>query len=216
MTTRPLHFIWIADCSGSMQAGGKIQSLNIAINEAIPAMRQVAEGCPNAEVLVRAVAFSDGASWHVARPTTVDAFIWRDLVAGGLTDLGDALALVAASFREWQAGEPGFPPVLVLLSDGQPTDDHAAGLRALLEQPWGRRSERVAIAIGRDADLDVLRGFTGDAGKVVRANNPEALARSIRSAATSLLATVAAPPSMLTETTWGPEATWSRGVPDVW
>jgi len=31
---RPLHFIWIADCSGSMRADGKIQALNNAIREA--------------------------------------------------------------------------------------------------------------------------------------------------------------------------------------
>lgn len=216
MTTRPLHFIWIADRSGSMQAGGKIQALNIAINEALPAMRQVAEHCPNAEVLVRVVAFSDGAHWHAARPVPVETFAWDDIVAGGMTDLGAALTLVAESFRASSAAEPGFPPVLVLLSDGQPTDDYAAGLRALLEQPWGRRSERFAIAIGGDADLDVLRGFTGASDRVVRANNPEALARAIRSAATSVLSSIVAPPSAQTPTTWAPEATWSRMAPDVW
>lgn len=41
MATRPLDFIWIVDCSGSM-AGSKIQELNFAIKEAIPAMQEVA------------------------------------------------------------------------------------------------------------------------------------------------------------------------------
>ena len=35
LAARPLHFIWIADCSGSMAVDGKIQSLNTAIREAI-------------------------------------------------------------------------------------------------------------------------------------------------------------------------------------
>ena len=43
LATRPLHFIWIADCSGSMAVDGKIQSLNTAIKEAIPNMQQVAD-----------------------------------------------------------------------------------------------------------------------------------------------------------------------------
>ena len=70
LAARPLHFIWIADCSGSM-SGQKIEQLNFAISEAIPHMRDVANENPNAEVLVRAVKFSDGAQWHVATPTPV-------------------------------------------------------------------------------------------------------------------------------------------------
>ena len=33
LASRPLHFFWICDCSGSMQTDGKIQSLNNAIRE---------------------------------------------------------------------------------------------------------------------------------------------------------------------------------------
>ncbi len=42
LASRPLHFIWVADCSGSMSVDGKIQALNNAIREAIPHMQQVA------------------------------------------------------------------------------------------------------------------------------------------------------------------------------
>ena len=35
LATRPLHFIWIADCSGSMSIDGKIQALNNAIREVL-------------------------------------------------------------------------------------------------------------------------------------------------------------------------------------
>jgi len=60
MARRPLHFIWIVDCSRSMM-GKKIQSLNAAIQQAIPEMRTAARSNPGVEVLVRAVAFSSGA-----------------------------------------------------------------------------------------------------------------------------------------------------------
>ncbi len=46
LATRPLHFIWIADCSGSMDIDGKIQTLNNAIREAIPHMQSVADENP--------------------------------------------------------------------------------------------------------------------------------------------------------------------------
>ena len=61
LATRPLHFIWIADCSGSMSEAGKIQALNTAIHETMPAMKAVADENPNAQVLIRAVKFSSGA-----------------------------------------------------------------------------------------------------------------------------------------------------------
>jgi uncharacterized protein YegL len=71
MATRPLHFIWIADCSGSMETGGKIQALNAAIREAIPHMRNEASQNPNATVLVRVLKFSNGAQWQVSQPTPI-------------------------------------------------------------------------------------------------------------------------------------------------
>ncbi len=46
LASRPLHFIWIADNSGSMEQDGKIQALNTAIREAILHMRKVAEDNP--------------------------------------------------------------------------------------------------------------------------------------------------------------------------
>ena len=84
LAARPLHFIWIADCSGSM-AGEKIQQLNFAIKNAIPDMQQVADENPNALVLVRALKFSSGAQWHVSQPTPIADFKWQDLSADGLT-----------------------------------------------------------------------------------------------------------------------------------
>ena len=99
LATRPLHFIWIADCSGSMAIDGKIQSLNTAIKEAIPNMQDVADENPNAQVLVRAVKFSDGAQWHVSQPTDIADFKWDDLNAGGVTSMGRALTLVADQLR---------------------------------------------------------------------------------------------------------------------
>jgi len=95
LATRPLHFIWITDCSGSMKSSGKIQSLNTAIREATPHMQRVADENPNAEVLVRALKFSSGAQWHIAQETPVAQFKWDHLAAGGSTDMGRALTMLA-------------------------------------------------------------------------------------------------------------------------
>lgn len=196
MATRPLHFIWIADCSGSMASEAKIQELNNAIKEAIPHMKAVADENPNAEVLVRALRFSSGAQWHVPTPTPVADFRWADLSAGGVTDLGRALSMIADQLKIPPMTDRALPPVLVLLSDGQPTDDYATGLRALMDQPWGKKAVRVAIAIGSDADHDVLQQFIGHTEiKPLVAKNPEALVRHIRWVSTAVLKAASAPAS---------------------
>lgn len=195
LANRPLHFIWILDCSGSM-AGDKIQQLNTAIKETLPHMRDVADENPNAKVLMRVLTFSTGARWHVATPTDLDDFKWADIDANGVTDLGKALMMLAEQLKMPPMEQRALPPVLVLISDGMPTDDYKSGLKALKEQPWGQRAVRVAIAIGRDADSDVLAQFI-DHPEIVplQANNPEKLVEFIRWASTEVLKQASAPAS---------------------
>lgn len=195
LATRPLHFIWLADCSGSMQ-GDKIQSLNYAIRLAIPEMQKVAEDNPNANVLVRAIKFSNGSQWHVAQPTPVADFKWMDLNADGVTDMGKALSMVAEQLKIPPMVDRALPPVLVLLSDGQPTDDYSNGLKALMDQPWGKKAVRIAIAIGTDADHDVLQKFIGHPEmRPLQANNSEDLVKYIRWASTVVLKSASSPAS---------------------
>lgn len=196
LATRPLHFIWIADSSGSMAADGKIQALNNAIREAIPHMRKVADENPNAQVLVRAISFSNGARWHISQPTPVADFKWEDLQAESETHMGKALQMVADQMKIPPMTDRALPPVLVLISDGQPTDDFQAGLKALMDQPWGKKAVRIAISIGADADRGVLQEFIGHSEiKPLEANNPEALVRHIKWVSTAVLKSASSPAS---------------------
>jgi uncharacterized protein YegL len=196
LASRPLHFFWICDCSGSMQADGKIQSLNNAIKEALPHMQQVAEENPNAQVFLRAARFSDGAQWHVAAPTAVADFRWTDLKAAGMTDMGKAIRMVAEQLRIPPMSDRALPPILVLVSDGQPTDDYSGAVRELLDLPWGKRAVRIAVAIGTDADQDALHEFIANPEiPVLQANNAETLVNYIRWASTAVLRAASAPAS---------------------
>lgn len=218
LARRPLHFFFLVDCSGSMGLDGKIQALNTAIREAIPHMRRAARENANAEVLVRAVRFSDGAHWHVAEPTPVDLFMWTDVEAGGLTDMGEALRLIAPELQSSTMPERALPPVLVLVSDGQPTDDFGDGLATLRASPWGEKSVRMAVAIGRDADKEVLQKFIAHFDyRPVSASNPEALVEHIRWASTAALKAASSPTVGLTVSmpTPAPQAV-APEVPPVW
>lgn len=199
LSTRPIHFIWIADCSSSM-SGDKIASLNTAIREAIPHMQKIASENPNAEVLVRAVKFSDGAQWHISQPTKVDQFQWIDLHSSGSTSMGQALKLVADQLKIPPMTDRALPPVLVLITDGQPTDDFKSGLKALMSEPWGKKAVRIGIAIGTDADEKVLQDFIGNIEvKPLQANNSDALVHYIKWVSTAVLKAASAPPSQVNQ-----------------
>jgi uncharacterized protein YegL len=179
-----------------MASNGKIQSLNAGIREALPHMRDVADQNPNAQVFVRTLQFSTGAVWHNSYPTPVADFKWSDLSAGGCTEMGKALFMVAEQLRIPPMSERALPPVVVLISDGQPTDDFYGGLAALMNEPWGKKAVRIAIAIGADANLEILQKFIGHSElKPLRASNPEALVKQIRWASTIPLQAASAPHS---------------------
>jgi uncharacterized protein YegL len=202
LATRPLHFIWMADCSGSMRVDGKIQALNNAIREAIPHMQTVAGENPNAEVLVRAIKFSSGAQWHISTPTPVADFTWTDLKAGGVTDMGKALNMVADQLKIPPMTDRALPPVLVMISDGQPTDDFGTGLRALMDLPWGKKAVRIAIAVGDDADHESLQQFIGHSElKPLQANNADQLVNYIKWASTAVLKSASSPASQAANNT---------------
>ncbi len=200
LAARPLHFILIADCSGSMSDNGKIQALNNAIREAIPHMQTSSDDNPNAQVFVRAIKFSSGASWHIEKPTPVEDFKWFDLQASGVTDMGKALKMVADELKMPPMTDRALPPVLVLMSDGQPTDSFEDGLAELMAQGWGKKAVRIAIAIGDDCDLDVLQKFIGhNEMKPLQANNAEALVNYIRWVSTAVLKSASSPASQSQE-----------------
>ncbi len=195
LAKRPLQFIYIVDYSGSM-SGKKIQAVNYAIQESIKPMQDVADENPTAEILVRAVKFADGAQWHIAQPTEVHSFRWPDLDTDGVTDMGKALSMVATELREDKMPKRGLPPVLVLMTDGQPTDDFNSGLKELMDQPWGKKAVRIAVAIGEDADLDVLQKFIGNPEvKPLTASNVTDLVQKIKWASTVPLKAASNPAS---------------------
>ena len=200
LAARELHFIFIADCSGSMGVDGKIEALNNAIDEAIPHMRVVASENPFAQLLVRAITFSTGAQWHVSNPTPVDEFEWDPVDADGVTDLGKALSDVAEQLTVDNMPERSLPPVLVLTSDGQPTDDYKSGLQRLMDQPWGKKAVRIAIAMGQDADLDCLQEFIGNVEFApLQADSAERLAQLIKWASTAVVNSASSPISQSSE-----------------
>jgi len=196
IANRPLHFFWVVDCSGSME-GDKIGAVNHAIQETIQPMRDEAANNPNAQLFVRTLKFGTGASWISPEPIPIEDFEWMDLDIDehAVTDLGSAFEKIAAQLEIPPMPQRALPPVIVLLSDGLPTDDWKKALKKLLSMPWGKKAVKVAIAIGKGAERSVLEAFTGNRETVFDANNPDMLVHLIKWAST-IASTVSTPQTM--------------------
>lgn len=196
LAARPLDFIFILDTSTSMQLQGKIEALNEAIRTSLVHMKRVSDDNPNAVIRVRAIEFASGARWHIEEPLTLDELEWKDLGANGLTDMGAAFELLTEALDVRNMEERALPPVLVLISDGVPTDNYETSLSRFLKLPWGTKAVKLAIAIGRGANEKVLKEFiNNETIEVLKAENAAQLVEYIKWASTVVVNAASSPAS---------------------
>ena len=178
---RTMVLFFVVDCSGSM-SGAKIGTVNSAIEEIVPELRDTSENNADAQIKIATLAFSTGAEW-IHPPIAAENFNWTYLDAYGVTDLGEACnqlneKLSKNAFMGEARGS--FAPAIFLLSDGEPTDDYKHGLEKLKKNNWFKKAIKVAIAIGNDANKSVLADFTGNSESVITVHSPEALKKWIK------------------------------------
>lgn len=179
---RTMTLFFVIDTSGSME-GNKIGAVNDAVVNVLPMLDEISQTNPDAEIKVAALEFSSGTKWLYTEPKLASEFVWQDVRAGGLTSLGGACVELNNKLSRsgyMQAASGSFAPAIILLSDGGPTDDFQSGLAKLKTNNWFKAAIKVAIAIGDDADKDVLKEFTGSSEAVFTVHNIEALKQIIR------------------------------------
>lgn len=180
-----MTLFYVVDTSGSM-AGDKIGSVNSAMEEAITVdLPEISTANDDAEIRVAIMQFSSGCSWitPTSGPIGIGDVIWTDLNSNGLTDLGAACIeldkkMSRNEFLESQTG--AYAPVVLLFSDGGPTDNWEKGLEQLKKNNWFKHAIKIAIAIGEDADKNVLATFTGTPESVIEVHDKHTLQTLIR------------------------------------
>ena len=179
---RTMTLFFMIDTSGSM-AGNKIGAVNDAVVNVLPMLDDISATNPDAEIKIAALEFSSGCNWLYSEPKPANEFIWQDVTAGGLTSLGEACAELSSKLSRsgfMKSASGSFAPAIILLSDGGPTDDYKSGLAKLQANNWFKSAIKIAIAIGDDADQDVLKEFTGNLEAVFTVHNIDALKQIIR------------------------------------
>jgi uncharacterized protein YegL len=179
---RPLHFIVMADCSGSMK-GEKMQALNYALRSMLPHLVDWEADQLQARIMLRILAFATMPEWIVRDPTPVATLSqrWRNLeyVPMGRTNMGRAFSSVAEVLSPDRLERRALRPALLLVTDGLPTDPQGGfeqGLSVLLGMPAGRSALRLAVAIGRDANSEPLDRFRSPDVPVLVADGTDEIA----------------------------------------
>ena len=149
-----MKFFILLDTSGSME-GAKIGALNDAMSNILVTLQGAAFDGKQIELSV--MTFGKTAQWMYDSPKSVMDFGWKELKANGMTPLGTACqALDVALNKHSIVGEE---IIIIVLSDGCPTDDYDSGISILDNNRYFSLANKYAIALGENADMASLKRF---------------------------------------------------------
>lgn len=170
---KPLPVIILLDVSGSM-SGDKIRNLNDAVRDMLNTFSDTENG--ETEIHVAIITFGSQVTLHqpLASASTIN---WQDLSAGGMTPLGTALQMAKAMIEDKDVvPSRAYRPTVVLVSDGGPNDAWEKPLNAFISDGRTAKCDRLAMAIGADADEAVLGRFIeGTSNQLFYAENAKQL-----------------------------------------
>jgi uncharacterized protein YegL len=183
---RPLPVIILADSSGSMAENGKIEALNAAMKDMLSTFAK--ESRIRAEIQVGLINFGGKAEMHLPLVAAQSVSGLIELKADGVTPMGAAFELARQLLEDKdRIPSRSYRPILILISDGQPTDDWEVPFKSLCSSERAQKATRIAMAIGPDADEAMLKEFANDAeAPIFKAHNARDIHRFFRAVTMSV------------------------------
>lgn len=183
---RPLPVIVLVDISGSMQE--HMSALNQSLRGMLASFAR--ESRLNAEIQVAIYTFGNNrVTNHVPLTAAHQVIDFADLQAEGDTPMGKAFR-AARELLEDKGIIPSraYRPTIVLLSDGFPNDvGWEQEFQELRQSERAQKATRMAMAIGREADRDMLRSFINDPETpLFEAHNDQDIIRFFRAVSMSV------------------------------
>lgn len=151
---------FLIDTSGSM-IGAKIGALNDAMTNIIAELQS--EDTP---IEISVWLYSNHVRRMYSNPIPVSDFEWENVDAGGMTAMGTACLELAKAFEESNSQNA----IVIIISDGYPTDDFEEGIAALNASHSFTAAKRYAIAV-EGADVEALKRITGNPDMVFQIQN---------------------------------------------
>ncbi len=165
---RALPIFVLADTSGSM-SGEKIDELNLALREMLISLNNIDDIRGKFQLSI--ISFG-GYEANIIQPLKdINEVKLQELSAMGKTPMGSAFEKVFELIEDKEViSSRAYAPTIVLISDGLPTDCPEEIYKTKNYLEWeplhklheGKRtskSQRLALCIGEDADIDMLKAF---------------------------------------------------------
>jgi len=190
-TPRPLPVFILADTSGSMQ-GEKIQALNVALREMVNSLAMIEDIRGLFQIAI--ITFGQKAQLHQPLQN-VNLISLTEMEAQGKTPMGAAFEMVADIIEDKEQVPPrAYTPLIILVSDGQPTDydghsnastaeylEWDALKRLHAQNTRASKCQRLAMGIGGDADYAMLEAFINDSNcRVIKAKEAAEIGKFFR------------------------------------
>lgn len=158
---------FLLDTSESMQ-GTKIDIANTFIRNFITS-DYLAKSTEKFDLKIICLAYSTTCKWLSPTPVSLEDFKWNDIASdAGSSNLGEVcLELNEKILSGGFLHDSTYYPVFILVSDGKVSDNYMSGIEQLKKNRDFDYATKLALAIGNDADKNVLAEFTGDTEKVV-------------------------------------------------
>lgn len=155
-TLSPRQTVCFALDTSQSMAGEKIRNLSDGLSEFFRLVKSHQSVSALTDVAV--VTFGN----EVLTPVALDCIAKLDaprLPVGGATPLGEAVKSCLDQIVQLQADMPQKPAILILATDGRPTDDTEDAATLCLQLVKSNQLVVFPIAIGEDADADSLGQF---------------------------------------------------------
>lgn len=135
----------------------KIEILNDAVRRMVDSLTVDERG--ETEFLVSIITFGDNAALHIA-PRAASSLNWMEMSAEGRTAMGAAFSLAKSLIEDRDViPSRAFRPTVVLVSDGQPTDEWEQPLESLITSGRSAKCFFMAMGIGAISGTQVLERF---------------------------------------------------------
>lgn len=158
--------VWIIDTSASM-AGERVELIKHILVEYEKLLKT--KQSDDVECRTGLLTFNTDFRWMNGGeliPADKDIAYSLTLSPEGMTNIGAALNELNNMLSREGLFKNGryMPPVLVFTLDGHSTDDYSTALKALKDNKWFQRSIKIGLAIGSEADVELLQTITGEEG----------------------------------------------------
>ncbi len=158
---KALPVILLLDISGSM-SGSKITTLNQAVRTMLEEFKRISSG--ETQIRFGVITFESEARVHIPLQN-VENVSWRDLHAGGGTNLMDALVLVKNLYEDRNViPSRSYRPTVILVSDGMPDSGWEDPMKAFITTGRSIKANRMSMLIGDNSAAQVMLQFLQGSG----------------------------------------------------